>query len=368
MKKIMRLQSIGQVQGTPAGELKVGDVTRWNFGDLERIVEIDFSPTGKTVYAKIEYMNREGVLVQTERTMRTSRLVNIVGSGNTVLTSSRTFEVVEVKEEEVQQEKDMIINPNTNEIVSEDMYSAYPNWREIEFIKATKCLEIEKGETFELTGYVDGMYFKSVLSKRDYFDGKQFKLPEKNSDGTFKDHTKKVRYFMATGVNYDHDETKDFAWAEKGWIFEGNESDQDDVLKLSDVFANTTWWEYFHKSQMKELTIEQYEKIYALASQEEGWGDEEQEVFEQIMAEVLEEDKEEIIQEIEKTPMLPHIVANLSSFVGEWRLKTDIALENVRGLKFHSFDKEGYRIYYATKTAFPKLQEAYRVEIKEQVM
>ncbi|MGG2091268.1 hypothetical protein AB1283_00695 [Bacillus sp. S13(2024)] len=92
----MRLQSVGIVEGTEAGQLKVGDVTRWNFGDLERITAIEFSKTGKTIICKIEFFNAiKGEIVQSERKMRVDRLVNIVGRGNTVLTSNKSFEVIE---------------------------------------------------------------------------------------------------------------------------------------------------------------------------------------------------------------------------------------------------------------------------------
>ena len=93
----MRLQGIGLVEGTPAGELKVGDITRWNFGGIERITSVEFSKTGKTVVVGIEYMSYSevptGKIVQSERTFRASRLVNIIGSGNTVLVSDMRFEV-----------------------------------------------------------------------------------------------------------------------------------------------------------------------------------------------------------------------------------------------------------------------------------
>ena len=41
MKNEMRLQSIGLVEGTEAGKIQVGDILRWNFGSLSRVVAIE---------------------------------------------------------------------------------------------------------------------------------------------------------------------------------------------------------------------------------------------------------------------------------------------------------------------------------------
>lgn len=40
-KQAMQLQSVGWVLGTPAGELKDGDMTMWNFGSIQQIVSVD---------------------------------------------------------------------------------------------------------------------------------------------------------------------------------------------------------------------------------------------------------------------------------------------------------------------------------------
>lgn len=48
------LQGVGEVPAIPAGELKVGDVTRWNFGQTETILSIEPSKSGKTFVAQIE--------------------------------------------------------------------------------------------------------------------------------------------------------------------------------------------------------------------------------------------------------------------------------------------------------------------------
>ena len=95
MENQMRLQGIGMVQGTAAGEIKVGDVLRWNFGGISRVTAIEFTKTGKTIICQVECMNRKGEIETYERKMRTNRLVNIIGSGNTVLKSEYSFEIVE---------------------------------------------------------------------------------------------------------------------------------------------------------------------------------------------------------------------------------------------------------------------------------
>lgn len=69
----------------------------------------------------------------------------------------------------------MIIHPVTKEIMTEDMFLSYPDWREIKFIKATDCQEIETATGFVLTGKVEGKPFRTELSFEDYFEGKSFK-------------------------------------------------------------------------------------------------------------------------------------------------------------------------------------------------
>ena len=96
MKNEMRLQGIGLVEGTEAGKIQVGDILRWNFGSLSRVVAIDFTKTGKTIIVTTEYFNEiTGEMVQAERKMRVTRLVSIVASGNTKLISKYNYEMVE---------------------------------------------------------------------------------------------------------------------------------------------------------------------------------------------------------------------------------------------------------------------------------
>ena len=47
-EKAMRLQNIGWVIGTPAGELKEGDFIMWNFGTVYGVAEIT-AETEKTI-------------------------------------------------------------------------------------------------------------------------------------------------------------------------------------------------------------------------------------------------------------------------------------------------------------------------------
>lgn len=100
MKMEMRLQGIGMVEAVEAGTLKVGDITRWNFGGLEEITSIEFSKTGKTIIVGIRYFNFKGEVVESSRKFRTSRGVNVVAH-NAVLVSEYKYEIVEeVKEVE----------------------------------------------------------------------------------------------------------------------------------------------------------------------------------------------------------------------------------------------------------------------------
>jgi|tagenome__1003787_1003787.scaffolds.fasta_scaffold20632670_2 hypothetical protein len=102
MKNEMRLQGIGLVEGTEAGKIQIGDILRWNFGGLSKVVAIEFTKTGKTIICEVEWMNSKGEIETAERKMRTNRLVNIVASGNTVLTSQYAFEIIEEAAEEIE--------------------------------------------------------------------------------------------------------------------------------------------------------------------------------------------------------------------------------------------------------------------------
>ena len=106
MKNEMRLQGIGLVEGTEAGKIQIGDILRWNFGGLSKVTAIEFTKTGKTIICQVEWMNSKGEIETAERKMRTNRLVNIVASGNTVLTSQYTFEIIEEAAEEAAEEVD----------------------------------------------------------------------------------------------------------------------------------------------------------------------------------------------------------------------------------------------------------------------
>lgn len=84
MKNEMRLQGIGMVEGTEAGKIQVGDILRWNHGGLSKVISFEFSKTGKTINCQVEVINsRTGEKEIYERSMRITRLVNIVASANT---------------------------------------------------------------------------------------------------------------------------------------------------------------------------------------------------------------------------------------------------------------------------------------------
>jgi hypothetical protein len=68
----MRLQSIGNVLGTPAVEIKKGDSLMWNFGAVE-VVENILKQTEKMIVISISY---NGKLY--ERKLAKSRLVCIL--------------------------------------------------------------------------------------------------------------------------------------------------------------------------------------------------------------------------------------------------------------------------------------------------
>ena len=84
MKNEMRLQGIGMVEGTEAGKIQVGDILRWNHGGLSKVISFELSKTGKTINCQVEVVNsRTGEKEIYERSMRVTRLVNIVASANT---------------------------------------------------------------------------------------------------------------------------------------------------------------------------------------------------------------------------------------------------------------------------------------------
>ena len=70
----MRLQSIGNVLGTPASEIKKGDILMWNFGSKGEVLEI-VNETPKTITIKEKEV---GASYVGERKMTKSRLVCIL--------------------------------------------------------------------------------------------------------------------------------------------------------------------------------------------------------------------------------------------------------------------------------------------------
>ena len=73
-KNAMRLQSIGNVPGTPASEIKKGDILMWNFGSKGEVIEI-VSQTAKTITIKEKQVG--GAYIG-ERKMTKTRLVCIL--------------------------------------------------------------------------------------------------------------------------------------------------------------------------------------------------------------------------------------------------------------------------------------------------
>ena len=70
----MRLQSIGNVLGTPASEIKKGDFLMWNFGSKTEVLEI-VNETAKTITIKEKEVKSD---YTGERKMTKSRLVCIL--------------------------------------------------------------------------------------------------------------------------------------------------------------------------------------------------------------------------------------------------------------------------------------------------
>ena len=72
----------------------------------------------------------------------------------------------------------MIMNPITNEIVSEDNFQMFNNWQSIEFIAITNCEEVTTDTGFTLTGSMNGQSIQCELTQEEYFEGKNFTYNE----------------------------------------------------------------------------------------------------------------------------------------------------------------------------------------------
>jgi hypothetical protein len=72
----------------------------------------------------------------------------------------------------------MIMNPITKEIMTEDMFQSVANWQSVEFVELTNCEEVETETGFALTGLMNGETFKAELTQEEYFEGKCFSLVE----------------------------------------------------------------------------------------------------------------------------------------------------------------------------------------------
>ena len=106
MKNEMRLQGIGMVEGTEAGKIQVGDILRWNHGGLSKVISFELSKTGKTINCQVEVVNsRTGEKEIYERSMRVTRLVNIVASANTNNDFNLQFDPIEEEATEAEEIK-----------------------------------------------------------------------------------------------------------------------------------------------------------------------------------------------------------------------------------------------------------------------
>ncbi len=68
----IKLQTIGETKGIEAGKLKKGDITVWNFGATEKVIEI-LKETPKTILIKIQ--SESGKFF--ERRLKKDRIVGI---------------------------------------------------------------------------------------------------------------------------------------------------------------------------------------------------------------------------------------------------------------------------------------------------
>ena len=108
MKNEMRLQGIGMVEGTEAGKIQVGDILRWNHGGLSKVISFELSKTGKTINCQVEVVNsRTGEKEIYERSMRVTRLVNIVASANTNNDFNLQFDPIEEEAPEAEENNEV---------------------------------------------------------------------------------------------------------------------------------------------------------------------------------------------------------------------------------------------------------------------
>jgi len=141
MKNEMRLQGIGMVEGTEAGKIQVGDILRWNHGGLSKVISFELSKTGKTINCKVEVINsRTGEKEIYERSMRVTRLVNIVASANTNNDFNLQFDPIEEAPEEA---------PEAEEVTD---FKRYTELLEKVYGMKTTATEEEK-EELERLGY-----------------------------------------------------------------------------------------------------------------------------------------------------------------------------------------------------------------------
>lgn len=74
--RAMRLQGIGVVEGTPAGQVKPNDIVMWNFGSTEFVLAIE-QETQNFITVRIQHLSHDGTLKIGSRKLGKKRLICI---------------------------------------------------------------------------------------------------------------------------------------------------------------------------------------------------------------------------------------------------------------------------------------------------
>jgi hypothetical protein len=152
MKNEMRLQGIGMVEGTEAGKIQVGDILRWNHGGLSKVISFELSKTGKTINCQVEVVNsRTGEKEIYERSMRVTRLVNIVASANTNNDFNLQFDPIEEETPEAEDVTEVLVKALGASL--DEVYEDVRKKRE------------EKAEA-ELENEIRGIFAKEELNRK----------------------------------------------------------------------------------------------------------------------------------------------------------------------------------------------------------
>jgi len=70
----IKLQGMREQEAIEAKDLQIGDITIWNYGARERVIEKEFSRTKKTVVVKLNPLGSKGIF---NRRFKATRLVGI---------------------------------------------------------------------------------------------------------------------------------------------------------------------------------------------------------------------------------------------------------------------------------------------------